>query len=360
MCSISLCMIVKNEEKNIRRCLSSTINVVDEIIVVDTGSSDKTIDICKEFGAQVYSYTWTEDFSAARNYCIDAATSDWILWMDGDEELVAPDKNRLKKSLKESSEALLVKMIHLLSGEAIEAEHDYISYHNRLFPNNKGYYFEGIIHERLTCDDKDVTKTNGICEDFSIKHTGYQKELVADKAFRNLKLLLKDKELNTDNPWIDYHIAAELYRLNDTERAFSCVNNAIGGFILQKKLPPALLYKLKYDILINTDHIESALKGIEKAIELYPDYVELHFYRGIILFRENQFDESLKAFSYCLVLGDYNPNYLIKNGNGSFCAYYYIGRCYEELGKIDHAKIAYEQSFRANHYKPSQKRLELL
>ncbi|MDF2802877.1 MAG: glycosyl transferase, partial [Anaerocolumna sp.] len=206
MCSISLCMIVRNEENSIRRCLSSIIDMVDEIIIVDTGSQDKTIDICNEFGAKVYPYTWQEDFSAARNFSIKMATSDWILWMDADEELITTNKNGLKKLLEDNNEALFVKMIHFLNGEISEAKQDYISYHNRLFPNNKGYFFEGIIHERLTCDEKNITEKILTCEFLSINHYGYQKELVTDKAFRNLKLLLKERDLDTDNPWIDYHI----------------------------------------------------------------------------------------------------------------------------------------------------------
>lgn len=370
MCTISLCMIVKNEENSIRRCLSSTVDVVDEIIVVDTGSQDKTIDICKEYGAKIYQYPWQEDFSAARNFSIKKATSDWILWMDADEELFSLKRAVLIKMLKESSEALFVKMIHLLDGEPIEMA--YISYHNRLFPNNKEYFFEGTIHERLNYKEDEmsdeerfhrceISEKQYTCEAFSINHYGYRREQVSDKAIRNLKLLLKERELNTDNPWLDYHIGAELFRLQDVEKAFTFVNNAIGMFILQKKLPPALLYKLKYEILISTNHIENAMKGIEKAIEIYPDYVELHFYRGIILFRDRQYEESLKAFSYCLVLGDYNPKYLIVSGNGSFCAHYYLGRCYEEMGKIEHAVIAYEQCLCSNaNYKPTLERLDIL
>lgn len=361
MCSISLCMIVKNEEKNIRRCLNSVKDVVDEIIIADTGSEDKTIDICNEFGAKVYNYTWQDDFSAARNFSIENATSTWILWMDADEELSVPNKSELTKMLDKNSVPLFVKITHLLDDEQIEDGKDYISYHNRLYPNNMGYFFKGIIHEALTCKDKEISEKLESCDLLSINHYGYRKEMVPSKAVRNLQLLLKQKDLEPENPWLDYHIGAELYRINDATRAFAFVNNAIGTFILQKKLPPALLYKLKYDILINTNNTENAIKGIEKAIELYSDYVELHFYRGIMLFREKEYEDSLKAFIYCLVLGEYNPNYLIRCGNGSFIANYYIGRCYEELGKLDHAKIAYEQSINSNKfYKPSLERLEIL
>lgn len=361
MCSISLCMIVKNEEKNIRRCLDSAKAIVDEIIIVDTGSQDKTIEICEEYGAKVYQYTWEDDFSTARNFSVKAATSQWILWMDADEELLVSNKEKLNELLKGSKEPYFIKMTHFLDSSLIEMNQNYISFHNRLFPNNHGYFFKGTIHERLTCNDKESIDKIQTCELLSIHHYGYQKELAVDKALRNLKLLLKARELEKENPWIDYYIGSELYRLNDADRAFHFINHAISMFLMQNKLPPALLYKLKYDILIHSGNMENAIKGIEKVIELYSDYVELHFYHGMILFRNKQFEESLKAFSYCIVLGEFNPNYLIQCGNGSFCAGYYMGRCYEELGKIEHAIIAYEQSLHFNaFYKPSLERLEIL
>ena len=84
---VSLCMIVKNEENYLPNCLNSIKDIVDEIIVVDTGSTDKTVDIAKSFGAKVYYFPWRNNFSEARNESLKYATKDWILILDADDEL---------------------------------------------------------------------------------------------------------------------------------------------------------------------------------------------------------------------------------------------------------------------------------
>lgn len=86
--SLSLCMIVRNEEQNLSECLDSVKNVVDEIIVIDTGSTDETVGIAESYGAQVEHFPWCDDFSKARNESIKYASGDWILWLDADERLL--------------------------------------------------------------------------------------------------------------------------------------------------------------------------------------------------------------------------------------------------------------------------------
>jgi len=97
--SLSLCMIVKNEERHLTRCLRSVRDIVDEIIIVDTGSTDKTIDIARVFGAKVYEFPWTGNFSAARNESLIHASGDWILVLDADEVISAPDQKRLLQTI---------------------------------------------------------------------------------------------------------------------------------------------------------------------------------------------------------------------------------------------------------------------
>src|SRR5204863_5400745 len=83
---LSLCMIVKNEERFLRNCLESVKDIVDEMVIVDTGSTDSTLDIAREYGAKVIPHVWKDDFSEARNVSLDHATGDWALWLDADEE----------------------------------------------------------------------------------------------------------------------------------------------------------------------------------------------------------------------------------------------------------------------------------
>ena len=100
MTTISLCMIVKNEEDVLKRCLTSVKSVVDEIIIVDTGSTDSTKKIAKEFTDKIYYFKWIDDFSKARNYAFSKATKEYILWLDADD-VILPEDIELMKILKE-------------------------------------------------------------------------------------------------------------------------------------------------------------------------------------------------------------------------------------------------------------------
>ena len=100
--TVSLCMIVKDEEENLARCLDSVRDFVDEIIIVDTGSTDRTIDIAERYGARVFYHPWEGSFSKARNYSLKYATCDWILILDADEELNNDDTSRLKEIAKDN------------------------------------------------------------------------------------------------------------------------------------------------------------------------------------------------------------------------------------------------------------------
>ena len=99
--TLSLCMIVKDEEKLLASCLNSVKDVVNQMVIVDTGSMDDTINIAKDFGAEVYKFPWTDHFAEARNESIKYATGDWILWMDADETLDPESISELTDRIKE-------------------------------------------------------------------------------------------------------------------------------------------------------------------------------------------------------------------------------------------------------------------
>ena len=112
MISISLCMIVKNEEKVIERCLRSVKNLVDEIIIVDTGSTDKTKEIVHKYTNNVYDFKWCDDFSKARNFSFSKATKEYILWLDADDVILKKDREMfisLKKTLDKNIDIVMMK-----------------------------------------------------------------------------------------------------------------------------------------------------------------------------------------------------------------------------------------------------------
>lgn len=344
---LSLCMIVRDEEHLIQNCLNSVKHVVDEIIIVDTGSSDQTISICQSFGAKIIEVLWANSFAHARNYSLQEATGDWILWMDADEELDADNGIHVRDILTEENVHIaFVRLVNYVGDGDPTWEQSYIVGHHRLLRNHIGFQFRGAIHEQLNVREVlgNQFEVRGIPA--VIYHYGYLDKIVKirGKSERNLRLLEYEKEKLNYSPWVDYHIATELYRLQKYPEAFDAVNNSLRRFVENSQMPPSLCYKLKYDIILVSGSYSGAWPSIEKAIALYPDYVDLHFYKGIILYLKQQYTGALSAFQRCIELGEENINYLTLRGSGSFHAWYYIGKCHELLGDKEGAIQAFESS----------------
>ncbi|MFV0518702.1 MAG: glycosyltransferase [Lachnospirales bacterium] len=186
---ISLCMIVKNEIKFIERCLENVKDYVDEIIVVDSGSTDGTLDILKTFSCKVYNFIWCDDYAKARNYSISKATNDWILILDGDEIIKNFDKEKVRDFVT-TAKGYEIGEIEICS--YIESyDKTSTSKVPRFF--NKNYYeFERALHERL------VSKVNVSCEkikylDIEVIHYGYLNEVVTtkDKNKKHIETITK-------------------------------------------------------------------------------------------------------------------------------------------------------------------------
>ena len=241
-------MIVKNEEKYLRDCLISVRDIVDEIVLVDTGSSDNTISIAKEFNARIFYYKWIEDFSDARNFALSKSTGDWILYLDADERLSANSINKLKNIIgkKElSGYRCIINSIDEINGKPN------LMRYTRLFYNKPKIKFSGRVHEQID----DSLMENGykiLNSDIEIIHIGYNvvNGELRNKAGRNLKILKKEYEknkssynayqlANTYTALEEYDIANQFYKisvkennLNKEYMAFSYLN--LSGYEYKK------------------------------------------------------------------------------------------------------------------------------
>lgn len=344
---ISLCMIVKDEERWLGNCLESICRAVNEIIVVDTGSSDGTKEICASFGAKVFDYIWSDSFAEARNYGIKKAEGEWILWLDADEELEISDGEQFANMLGSyENDALAVPIVSYYGKFPVDAGRAYTFCSYRLFKNYRGHEFVGDIHEYPDIKGGTLNVKEDMVDTVRIYHYGYMDEIIEDKkkSKRNIQLLQRIKSDDPNNPWINYHLASEYHRAGKSEMAFIKINEAIGEFLNKRQIAPAIVYKLKYDILIFSCSFKSAWPGIEKAIELYPDYVDLHFYKGLIFYYMEIYEAAIAVFSHCLKLGEQSYQYLTLVGCGSYKSWYYIGRCHEKMGRNAAAAEAYKQS----------------
>jgi len=189
--TVSVCMIVKDAQGMLYRCLDSVKGIADEIIVCDTGSTDHTIDIAREHTDQVCEIPWEDDFSVARNRSIEKASGDWILWLDADEYLVGGEQ--LSKYLRDNMyNGYVVRQHH----HALDAEFK-PDVPVRLFRNHMGIRFFGCVHEHPESALNEGVKPAVILSDVHIVHDGYVTEAIRRKRFlRNLPMVMKDRKLN--------------------------------------------------------------------------------------------------------------------------------------------------------------------
>ncbi len=206
--TVSACMIVKNEEKRLPRALESIRDVCDELIVVDTGSTDRTVEIAKSYGAHVYHHEWESDFSKARNQSLSYATKDWILVIDADEELEREDIPMLREILRRTECNLVSVSVYNLSSDDMHATSFLPSI--RLFRKSLGAHYDGIVHNQLRFDEKrNIVLRAGV----RIKHFGYglSAEEMEKKIARSRALLLKQLENDPNNAFANFNLA-QLYR----------------------------------------------------------------------------------------------------------------------------------------------------
>ena len=234
MMRLSACYIVKNEERVLRQSMESLQDAVDEFVVIDTGSEDRTVAIAKEFGANIYFLPWEEDFSKPRNFAIEKATGDWIVFLDADEFFTEETKGNLRGILAglpaENVDGLV------LSWRNIDVDHGgellIESYALRIFPKREGLRFCGRIHEELCLHGKPLSRIAKIpARELQLIHTGYSASLSPAKGERNLKLLLREMK-ESSHPERVYGYLADVYQgMNDSERAekYARMDIASGG-----------------------------------------------------------------------------------------------------------------------------------
>lgn len=184
-------MIVKDAQGTLYRCLDSVRPIADEIIVCDTGSTDHTRQIAREYTDQVHEVPWEDDFSIARNRSIERASGDWILWLDADEHLVGA--GQLAKYLRDNMyNGYVIRQHH----HAVDADFK-PDVPVRLFRNHLGIRFFGCVHEHPETALNEGVKPAVILGDVHIVHDGYVTEAIRRKRFlRNLPMVMNDRKLN--------------------------------------------------------------------------------------------------------------------------------------------------------------------
>lgn len=347
---ISLCIIAKNEEQNLRRCLKSVKGSVDEIIVIDTGSTDHTCQVAREAGASVGSFLWNNNFSDARNACLDMATGDWILYLDADEELPAESCTVLRRLADaENVEGYFVKIISYIGSDGwTETCPDLIF---RLFRNRPEYRFRGAIHEQIA----DVILEKGpkggyrIAEDFVILHYGYLDSQIAekDKKNRNLTIITAELAQNPESRILRYHYGVELYRAMRYEEAAVELTRAANGIDPNTIYLPKLL---RYIVLANQSAGQSsrALDTALLGLRFFPDYADLYYYAGLISVELKHYRTAHEYFLKAVSMPHQPAQYASFAGVRGFRAYYYLGQISKKFLDYEAALGFYISSIKDN------------
>jgi tetratricopeptide (TPR) repeat protein len=284
--TISLCMMVKNEEKFLSQCLDSVRNYVDEIIIVDTGSTDGTVEIAEKYTDKIYLHPWEEDFSKHRNQSISYATGNWIFILDADEVLSPESGNAVLEAIKdESIDSIYATVKNSFDKSRGEAVHNSI----RIFRNNGIIHYEGRVHNRVVGEK--ASKIYPI----TLFHEGYNlpPEESRKKFIRTTTILKKEIEENPQHPRAHHYLAASYLSEEMYDKALDSAIKAIdladqGNFNDHIYLWSHFIAGLSY---IKTNRVDEAEKICLKAIRQNPKHLDSHYLLTIIYFNKKHWDK---------------------------------------------------------------------
>lgn len=230
--TVGLSMIVKDEETLISRALSSVMGYVHQILVVDTGSRDRTPTICTKSGAELHFFHWQDDFSLARNYALAFMRTDWVIQLDADEEIVDPKKwfgfiDSVRNNTKIGG--VRVRIMNELDGGSRSSSHSY----TRLFRRIETFRYEGTIHEQIA---QSIMRSGYdiIDSELTILHSGYSIKNPT-KELRNRNILEKELSERPDDSFMLYHKANTHFSEGDYPNAKECYRILIFDFSLSEE-----------------------------------------------------------------------------------------------------------------------------
>lgn len=319
---LSICLIARNEERFLAQCLASIKDLATQIIVVDTGSTDRTLEIAKGSGAEVYSFAWCDDFSAARNVALEYATGDWILILDADEELPAAQHARLRADMQRT-DAIACRLPLVDHGHETKGQ----SFVPRLFRNAPEVFYHGRIHEQVFPSLVECGKKWGLITGVGtaqLLHHGYTKEIVRErnKTGRNLHLLRLAVEEQPEEANLQMNLGLELIRTGDMAAGLACYRKALT--LMSAQPPSALVPELREALLTQFARHLHNVRGHDEIVRMLTSPLarnggltaSLHLALGLAYFELKQFSEAADQMRQCLsrrkqaALSPINPDIL--------------------------------------------------
>lgn len=303
---LSQCMIVKNEEKNIRRALDWGKNIVYEQIVVDTGSTDRTVEIAREMGAKVYHFPWINDFSAAKNFALDQAKGNWIAFLDADEYYASSDVKEIIPLLTRlETNFQLNKRPHIVRSVLVNLKSDGTpsssGAQDRLFKNLPELRYQFKIHETLYLSSSGELFVTDIKNQLTILHTGYTEEAFKEtaKVKRNITLLEETLKERPDDINVWSYLGDSYFADNNlvkAEEIYRFVIDNLNNSVAEERRNAAFCNLLKMKYIQNTEDEEDAVDIYIRSQELNCNSPDAEYWLGCYMFRRGNTKEGL---TYC-------------------------------------------------------------
>ncbi len=353
MVRVCACLIVKNEAANLQRCLASVQGVVDEIVVVDTGSTDETRAIARQFTDKLFSFPWQDDFAAARNYSLEQASSDWILVIDADEVLVRLSDIPLQEQLTAAPPVQAYQILRREQGTGQQFSDFAIV---RLFRNLPTLRYRGRFHEQLVASGSEPV-TTALLSTLRLDHYGYQgAKFQVKMRDRNIPILERIRASEGLNLSLLFALAQMYSAVNNPTAAEECFEELYERLLphlLTGELPqeqpgalPEMLHQLGQRLLAVGDH--ATLQFLcQQSLMWFPTYPPLNHLAGRWLMALGFPLGATAYFEYCLELGrtnSYSKQMPFPLGYVGELAAQQLALAYEAAGNAE----------RAQHYRPQK------
>ncbi|WP_028545635.1 glycosyltransferase [Paenibacillus taiwanensis] len=340
MITISLCMIVKNEEEGLARCLSSVKEIADEIVIVDTGSTDRTKEIAAQFTDRIFDFTWINDFSAARNYSFSKATKKYILWLDADDIIQEKDWllfMKLKKKLSQDVDSVTMDyyLAHDESGNVTSSLR-----RNRLVRRDRNFQWIGPVHEYL-----DVW---GNIQNSEVGITHSKNKVFTD---RNLQIYLKREQDGEEfSPRDLYYFGNELRDHAQYRKAIFYYDKFLKG--KQGWIEDNIQAWMKMgDCFGKLGNKEKAIESICRTLVYDIPRAEFCYAFGSHFLEEKQYETAIFWFHAAVDIGlDKNNMSLVNQSHSTWLPHLQLCLCYDRLGQFEKA---HEHNEKALAYNPS-------
>ncbi|MBC7472895.1 MAG: glycosyltransferase family 2 protein [Candidatus Sericytochromatia bacterium] len=373
---VSVCILVKDSENFLQKCLKSIFDIFAEIIIIDTGSTDNSLNIASQFTNKIYHYQWDHNFSNARNYGIQYVTQPWILWLDSDEEFIINDLEKFSDLLNSGFDSFSLCIENILNAKARSTVVVF-----RLLRTAKNYKYTGIIHE---VPEIEMNKNQEINPEISyIKHYGYNSDYVdmEQKNKRNLSILQQAVQLVDKSSWT--YIYNLIYLVREISNIGSNISNNTEIPNIQQKVNK--LYEIeelinKYSITEIRNHIVvinfyqeiihtfSYLQIFEleeyyclTALNIFSNDLNLLSMTGECYFKKGEYYKSIILFKRIINFVK-NHGYIngpIAEGLKSYGTLYNIAICYHKINDIANTAKYLKLSQKINpNFEPTKRLIE--